>query len=180
MSRKGRLPVELDGKIKSEFKDSVLVLKGPLGEMSFKIPDCLKLKIEDHQITVETDFDNKEKRMMAGTARSIINNNAFGITKGFDKQLELVGVGYRAQQAGQKLTFQLGFSHPVEYQLPDTVQAEMNGNTKITLKSCDKQLLGQVAAEIRAYRPPEPYKGKGVLYGGEIVKRKAGKTGKGA
>ncbi|MDH5560324.1 MAG: 50S ribosomal protein L6 [Deltaproteobacteria bacterium] len=180
MSRMGKLPVELDAKIKSELKEGLLTLTGPLGKMGCRIPGIVEVKIDGQQVSVLTDFEQTESRMMAGTIRSLINNNAIGVTTGFARSLDLVGVGYRAQIAGQKLTLALGFSHPVVYELPKTVQGEVEGNTKITLKSCDKQLLGQVVAEIRKYRPPEPYKGKGILYSGEVIKKKAGKTAKSA
>ena len=115
---------------------------------------------------------------MGGTARALIKNMVQGVSEGFKANLNLVGVGYRAQAQGQKLTLSLGFSHPVEYALPKVVKAQVDQNTKITLTSCDKQVLGQVCAEIRKYRPPEPYKGKGIHFEGEIIRRKAGKTAK--
>jgi large subunit ribosomal protein L6 len=178
MSRLGKRPVALNSKVKSDYKDRQLNIKGPLGEMSFTIPESVELDLKKEEIKVVVDFDKKEGRIIGGTVRSIINNMVHGVTEGFTLVLELVGVGYRAQVSGQKLTMALGYSHPVEYALPEVVKAEVEGNTKITLKSCDKQVLGQTAAEIRQYRPPEPYKGKGILFAGEHIVRKAGKAAK--
>ncbi len=163
MSRLGKRPVALSSSIKADYKDRLLKVKGPNGEMQFKIPESVELDIQKEEIKIEVDFETKEGRMMGGTIRSIVNNMVHGVGEGFTKVLNLVGVGYRAQVSGQKLTLALGYSHPIEFQLPKVVKAEVDGTTKITLKSCDKQVLGQIAAEIRAYRPPEPYKGKGIL-----------------
>lgn len=178
MSRLGKRPVALSSKVKSTYKDRVLSVKGPQGEMSFKIPDGVELDVGKEDIKVVVDFDKKEGRIMGGTIRSIVFNMVHGVTEGFTTVLELVGVGYRAQASGQKLTLNLGYSHPIEFNLPKIVSAAVDGNTKITLTSCDKQALGQIAAEIRQYRPPEPYKGKGILFAGEQIQRKAGKAAK--
>ncbi|OGG93684.1 MAG: 50S ribosomal protein L6 [Candidatus Lambdaproteobacteria bacterium RIFOXYD12_FULL_49_8] len=180
MSRLGKLPVILGSKVKAEFKNQLLTLKGPKGELSYLVPESIKLAISPEEIQVEVDFENSEMKMQGGTARSLIKNMVTGVTDGFKKQLELVGVGYRAQAQGQKLTLSLGYSHPVEYMLPAQVKGEVEANTKITLSSPDKQALGQVCAEIRSRRPPEPYKGKGILFAGEKIRRKAGKAGKGS
>jgi large subunit ribosomal protein L6 len=178
MSRLGKRPVALNPKVKSDYKNRILKVKGPVGEMSLKIPNGVELDLGKDEIKIVVDFDKKEGRMIGGTIRSLINSMVFGVTDGFTTVLELVGVGYRAQVSGQKLTLSLGYSHPIEYSLPKIVKAEVEGNTKITLKSCDKQVLGQTAAEIRQYRPPEPYKGKGILFAGERIIRKAGKAAK--
>lgn len=178
MSRLGKRPVALNAKLKAEYKDRLLKVKGPLGEMEFSVPNSVELDVSKEEIKIVVDFEQKEGRVMGGTVRSIVNNMVHGVSEGFTKVLELVGVGYRAQVSGQQLTLALGYSHPVEYQLPKVVKAQVEGNTKITLTSCDKQVLGQTAAEIRRYRPPEPYKGKGILFQGEQIIRKAGKAAK--
>ncbi len=178
MSRLGRRPVALGSKIKADYKNRQLKVKGPVGEMQFDIPGGVELDVNKDDIKVVVDFDQREGRTIGGTVRSIINNMVHGVGEGFTKVLVLVGVGYRAQVSGQKLTLALGYSHPIEYQLPKVVKAQVDGNTKITLTSCDKQVLGQTAAEIRRYRPPEPYKGKGILFEGEVIIRKAGKAAK--
>jgi large subunit ribosomal protein L6 len=178
MSRLGKRPVALNPKVKSDYKDRQLKVKGPVGEMNLKIPNGVDLDVTKDEIKIIVDFEQIEGRMLGGTIRSLINSMVFGVTDGFTKVLMLVGVGYKAQVAGQKLTLALGYSHPIEYDLPKVVKAEVEGNTKITLTSCDKQVLGQTCAEIRQYRPPEPYKGKGILFAGEHIVRKAGKAAK--
>ncbi len=178
MSRIGRLPIPFDSKVKIDYKDKLITVKGPQGELSYQTPDEVDLEIKDFAIKIIADFDAANGRRMSGTARSVIFNMVHGVSTGFSKTLELNGIGYRAQIQGQKLTLTLGLSHPIEYELPKMVKGEVDANTKVTLNSCDKQLLGQVAAEIRRYRPPEPYKGKGILFSGEIIRRKAGKTAK--
>jgi large subunit ribosomal protein L6 len=178
MSRIGKLPISFNDKVKIDFKDQLLVVKGPKGEMKYQTPDEVNLKIENSIIEVVADYENADGRRIGGTARSIVFNMVHGVSEGFTKVLDLVGVGYRAQVQGQKLTLSLGYSHPIEYELPKVVSGQVDANTKITLTSCDKQVLGQVAAEIRRYRPPEPYKGKGILFSGEVIRRKAGKTAK--
>ena len=178
MSRLGKLPVTFDSKVTAALNGSVLSVKGPKSEMSYNIPETVTVKLDGQEIAVDVDFSQKELSMIGGTARAIINSMVLGCTEGFTKNLELVGVGYRAAVKGQNLTLSLGYSHPIEYLLPKQVQAQVEQNNKITLTSCDKQALGQVCAEIRKYRPPEPYKGKGILFAGEQIRRKAGKTGK--
>ncbi len=178
MSRLGKTPIALNSKVKTEYKGRSLKVKGPVGEMNYAIPQGVELDLNSDEIKIVADFTTTEGRMMGGTVRSIVNNMVHGVSEGFSLMLELVGVGYRAQVAGQKLTLALGYSHPIEYALPKIVKAEVDGTTKIKLTSCDKQVLGQVAAEIRKYRPPEPYKGKGILFAGEQIIRKAGKAAK--
>ncbi|MCP4294465.1 MAG: 50S ribosomal protein L6 [Proteobacteria bacterium] len=180
MSRMGKMPVFFNEKISVNYENRMLKVKGKLGEIEMVIPSSVDLEIKENQIRVMADFETKEGSIIGGTIRSIVNNNLIGISEGFTKTLNLVGVGYRAQVTGQKLILTLGFSHNIDYSLPEKVKAVVEANTKLTLTSCDKQLLGQVAAEIRKYRPPEPYKGKGVLFEGERIVRKAGKTAKSA
>ncbi len=178
MSRLGKKTILLSAGLKANYKKRVLNVKGPQGEMQLNIPDVIDLELEETNIKIVTDFYNSQERMIAGTIGSLIGNMVYGVNKGFAKTLELVGVGYRAQLKGKKLTLSLGYSHPVEYQLPEIVKAQLEGNNKIVLTSCDKQALGQTAAEIRKFRPPEPYKGKGILFAGENIRRKAGKASK--
>lgn len=178
MSRLGKLPVAFDSKVKAQLKDNAVTFTGPLGEMTYVANKDVSLKLEGNTVTVDADFETKQGRMMGGTARALILSMSTGVHTGFTKVLNLIGVGYRAQLQGQKLTLSLGFSHPIVYELPKVVKGQVDGNTKITLTSCDKQVLGQVCAEIRKYRPPEPYKGKGIHFEGEVIRRKAGKTGK--
>lgn len=180
MSRLGKRPIGIDSKLKVEYKDRLLKVKGPVGEMSFNIPNEVDLDLAKDSVTVKADFDKQEGRTMGGTVRSIVKSMIHGVSEGFTRTLELIGVGYRAQVSGQKLTLSLGYSHPVEFDLPKVVSAQVEGNTKIKLTSCNKQVLGQVIADIRAYRPPEPYKGKGILFEGEKILRKAGKAAKAA
>ena len=178
MSRLAKKPILFDSKVQATYKNRELNVKGKLGELNYQIPEGVDLEIKENQIEIVADLESSKVRMMAGTAGSTVNNMITGVSEGFTKVLELVGVGYRAQLEGQKLTLALGYSHPIEYQLPKAVTAELEGNNKIKLVSYDKQVLGQTAAEIRKYRPPEPYKGKGVLFEGEVIIRKAGKAAK--
>ena len=140
----------------------------------------VSLEINENVITVNYDEENQQSIALAGTTRSIVNNMVIGVTEGFEKKLELIGVGYRAKASGKLLELTLGFSHPIKYQLPDEVEVETPSQTEVVLKSYNKQILGQAAAEIRAFRPPEPYKGKGVRYSDEQVKRKEAKKAAGA
>jgi large subunit ribosomal protein L6 len=179
MSRLGKKPVTFNDKVKAEYKDKALLIKGSLGEITFTIPDDVDLNVEENSITINTDLGTQRGRVIAGTMRSIVKSAIEGVDVGFTTVLELTGVGYRAQLQGQVLTLNLGYSHPIEYELPAVVSAVVEANTKLTLKSCNKQVLGQTAAEIRKFRPPEPYKGKGILFAGEKLLRKAGKAAKG-
>ena len=178
MSRMGKRPVPFDSKVKATLKGNNISLKGPLGELSYQASDLVKLSIEGNEISVAADFETKEGRTMGGTARALIRNMVEGVSVGFKSTLLLKGVGYRAQAKGQNVTLNLGYSHPVEYVLPKVVSIEMPNNTTLIMTSPDKQVLGQVCAEIRKYRPPEPYKGKGIHFEGEQIIRKAGKTAK--
>ncbi len=178
MSRMGKLPIGFDSKVKANYMNDMLVIKGGNGEMSFKVPNNVTLTLNKDSIKLDADLETASGRSMIGTVASIVKSMIHGVTEGFTIVLELVGVGYRASIKGQKLTLLLGYSHPVEYELPKVVKGEVDATTKIILKSCDKQVLGQTAAEIRKYRPPEPYKGKGILFEGEKIKRKAGKAAK--
>ena len=181
MSRIGKAPIELPQGVAIDVnRGNVVTVKGPKGELQQQIDPDLTVKIEDGVLTVERPTEQKRHRAMHGLYRSLINNMVEGVTHGFVKELELVGVGYRASNTGQLLELAIGYSHPVMFGLPDEVKVETRmekgKNPVVRLESIDKQLLGQIAAKIRSFRKPEPYKGKGIRYMGEEVRRKAGKT----
>ncbi|MCW4149829.1 50S ribosomal protein L6 [Halomonas sp. 18H] len=174
MSRVAKYPVKLPSGVEVKLDGDQLSVKGSQGEMSMTVHSDVALGQEDGQLTFQPS-ESAKSWAMVGTTRALVQNLVTGVSEGFSRSLEINGVGYRAQASGQTLNLTLGFSHPVEYQLPEGVTAETPKNTTIVLKSADKQKLGQVAAEIRAFRPPEPYKGKGIRYGDEVVRRKEAK-----
>jgi large subunit ribosomal protein L6 len=182
MSRIGKLPVSLPSGVSVKLEDgNVLKVKGPLGEMCQKVDPDIKVTVEDNQIKFERPTDQPRHRSMHGLYRALVHNMVVGVSEGFTTQQELVGVGYRVSVQGQLLTFSLGYSHEIQLMLPDEVKAEIpdvrkGENPRLVLKSCDKQLVGQVAAKVRSFRRPEPYKGKGIKFVGEQLRRKAGKT----
>lgn len=181
MSRIGNAPIEIPQGVEiSISKGNLVTVKGPKGELSQQVSPELILKIEDGVLTVQRPTEQKRHKAMHGLYRSLIANMVEGVTKGYKKELELVGVGYRASNTGQLLELQLGYSHPILFYIPDEVKVEAimekGKNPKVVLESIDKQLIGQVAAKIRSFRKPEPYKGKGVRFAGEQIRRKAGKT----
>ena len=180
MSRVAKNPIIIPDGVNVSVEDKNVIVKGSKGELDFLLSLSISLNIDDNAITVSYDESNQKSVALAGTTRSIINNMIIGVSVGFEKKLELIGVGYRAKASGKLLELTLGFSHPVKYQLPDDVQVETPSQTEVVLTSHNKQILGQVAAEIRAFRPPEPYKGKGVRYADEQVKRKEAKKAAGA
>jgi large subunit ribosomal protein L6 len=180
MSRVAKNPIEITDGVTVNFNDGCLDVKGKVGELKFDLPETVSLDIADNVITVKYDENNQQSIALAGTTRALVNNMIIGVSQGFEKKLELKGVGYRAKASGKLLELTLGFSHPVKYQLPDEVQVETPSQTEVVLKSHNKQILGQAAAEIRAFRPPEPYKGKGVRYSDENVRRKEAKKAAGA
>jgi large subunit ribosomal protein L6 len=180
MSRVAKNPIEITDGVTVNFNDGCLDVKGKVGELKFDLPETVSLDIADNVITVKYDENNQQSVALAGTTRALVNNMIVGVSQGFEKKLELKGVGYRAKASGKLLELTLGFSHPVKYQLPDEVQVETPSQTEVVLKSHNKQILGQAAAEIRAFRPPEPYKGKGVRYSDENVRRKEAKKAAGA
>jgi large subunit ribosomal protein L6 len=173
MSRVAKSPVVVPAGVEVKLDGSNVSVKGGKGALSINLHDIVAVQLNDGVVT----FDVKDGRSWAhaGTARALVNNMVLGVTKGFEKKLELIGVGYRAKAAGKTLNLTLGFSHPIDYQLPEGVTAETPTQTEILLRAADKQLLGQAAAEIRAFRPPEPYKGKGIRYSDERVLRKEAK-----
>lgn len=179
MSRIGNKPIEIPEKVKYEINGNVIKIDGPNGSLSQEICEGLTFKEEDNNLVlVNPDFDNKELRAKHGLYRSLISNMVIGVSEGFEKELEVNGVGYRMQQQGSDVQLFLGFSHPIVYKAPEGVKLEVVDQTHLKIKGSDKQSVGQVAAEIRKVRPPEPYKGKGVKYKDEIIRRKAGKAGK--
>jgi large subunit ribosomal protein L6 len=180
MSRVAKNPIEIIDGVTVNVNDGSIDVKGKVGELNFDLPETVSLDITDNVITVKYDENNQQSVALAGTTRALVNNMIIGVSQGFEKKLELKGVGYRAKASGKLLELTLGFSHPVKYQLPDEVQVETPSQTEVVLKSHNKQILGQAAAEIRAFRPPEPYKGKGVRYSDENVRRKEAKKAAGA
>ncbi|MEK4563241.1 50S ribosomal protein L6 [Alkalihalobacillus sp. NPDC078783] len=178
MSRVGRKPIEVPGDVTVTLEGTFIKVKGPKGELSRDLHPDMKVNVEEKEITVERPSDQKEHRALHGTTRSLINNMVEGVTKGFERGLELVGVGYRASKSGNKLVLNVGYSHPVEIVPAEGIEVEVPSNTKVVVKGIDKQAVGALASNIRAVRLPEPYKGKGIRYEGENVRRKEGKTGK--
>ena len=179
MSRIGKLPVQIPAGVTITVADNNTVsVKGPKGELSQKIPKILTVSQEDGAVAVTRPNDEKTARSMHGLSRSLINNMVLGVTQGFSKSLDIVGVGYKAQLQGTTLVLNVGYSHPVEFVQPDGITFEVPAQNKIIIKGSDKQKVGQVAADIRKTRPPEPYKGKGIKYDTEVIRRKEGKTGK--
>jgi large subunit ribosomal protein L6 len=175
MSRVASNPVALPSGVEVKLSEGQLEVKGGKGSLSMEVNPVVEINQDGSTLTFAAKNGSKFSRAMSGTTRALVNNMVTGVSAGFEKKLQLIGVGYRVQVQGQKLNLNLGFSHPVEYELPKGVKAESPSQTEIVLSSIDKQLLGQVAAEIRAFRPPEPYKGKGVRYADEHVRRKEAK-----
>ena len=177
MSRIAKNPVVIPEKVEVNIVVDQITVKGPLGELKQELTGDVKIKKEENIITFEATRTAKFSKAMSGTIRSLVQNMVIGVSSGFEKKLTLIGVGYKAAVQGNKVNLELGFSHPVNHQLPDGVTAQTPSPTEIVLKSSNKQMIGQVAAEIRAYRPPEPYKGKGVRYSDEhVVIKEAKKT----
>jgi large subunit ribosomal protein L6 len=184
MSRIGKLPISIPAGVTVDQKDNVVTVKGPKGELSQYVDPSIKMKMEDGHITFEIDENSpvnlKQKQAFHGLYRSLVNNMVVDVSQGYTKTLELVGVGYRVSNQGNLVEFALGYTHPIFIQLPKEVKvetkSERNQNPIITLESCDKQLLGLICAKIRSLRMPEPYKGKGILFQGEVIRRKSGKT----
>ena len=178
MSRIGKLPITVPGSVTVTLNGQQVAVKGPKGELSLTAPEPIRVSLEDGQVLVTRPNDERESRALHGLTRSLIANNIIGVTEGFAKSLEVVGTGYRVQQKGAGIELALGFSHPVNYQAPEGVMVTVEGNNKIHVSGIDKQAVGEVAANIRKLKKPEPYKGKGIRYAGEVVLRKAGKAGK--
>ncbi len=177
MSRVGKKPIPIPEGTTIKLDDRLLTVKGKNGTLTQEIHSAVNLKIEKDLITVETVKDSRTSRALQGLTRSLVNNMVLGVSKGFERVLEINGIGYRAEAKGKSIIFNLGYSHPIDFPLPDGVTAKVEKNNVIKLSGIDKQLLGQTAASIRDLRPPEPYKGKGIKYAEEHIQRKAGKTG---
>jgi len=179
MSRIGKLPVTIASGVDITVAEgNQVTVKGPKGTLSRKLPADMKIAQEDGRLTVTRPNDKKESKAMHGLTRTLINNMVVGVTEGYVKRLEINGTGYRAAKSGNKLTLNLGYSHPVEMTDPEGVESVVEGNNKIVISGIDKEKVGQYAANIREKRPPEPYKGKGIKYESERIRRKAGKAGK--
>lgn len=179
MSRIGRLPITVpSGVTVTVTPDNVVTAKGPKGQLVKTMHKDIKITIEDNTIVVTRPSDNKNHRALHGLTRALVNNMVVGVSQGYQKTLELVGVGYRAQLQGKKLVLNLGYSHPVEVTPVEGVEFELPAANKIVVKGIDKELVGDMAADIRNWRKPEPYKGKGIKYDNEVIRRKEGKTGK--
>lgn len=179
MSRIGKLPITIPNGVTVEKRDrNTIYVKGPKGELQFPFRDNIKIEITDGLLTCTRKSDSKENRSLHGLTRTLISNMIEGVTKGFEKKLEIIGVGYRASVQGSKLVLNLGHSHPIEFPIPTGIKIETDKEKKniLIVTGFDKQLIGEVAAKIRSYRKPEPYKGKGIRYVGEFVARKAGKA----
>ena len=178
MSRIGKQPVSVPSGVSVEIKDRHITVKGNKGTLSRELPSSIVVKQEDSNIIVSPEDNSRIARQRHGLSRTLVANMIEGVSKGFEKRLQIQGVGYRAQAQGKKLTLNVGYSKPVEMEMPDGIQVAVEKNTEVILNGIDKEVLGNTAARIRAVRPPEPYKGKGIRYLGEQVRRKAGKTGK--
>ena len=178
MSRIGNKPVVIPAGVTIDLKDNTVTVKGPKGELSYTFNQNITLVQNEGEVVFTRPDDSKENKTIHGTTRAVFNNMVVGVTEGFQKELELIGVGYRAQLQGKKLVLNVGYSHPVEFTPEEGVEIEVPSNTKVIVKGYDKQKVGELAANIRGVRPPEPYKGKGIRYVNEFVRRKEGKTGK--
>ena len=178
MSRIGKAPITIPSGVEVSIAGRTVSVKGPKGQLSREIPGEIIVRKEENTILVERPNDERQNRSLHGLSRTLVNNMVVGVTDGFAKELEIVGVGYRAEAQGQNLRLALGFSHPVIVPAPEGISFEVPAQTRVIVKGIDKELVGQVAADIRSIRKPEPYKGKGVRYLGEKILRKAGKTGK--
>ena len=179
MSRIGRLPVEIPAGVEvTVAENNVVTVKGPKGTLTESLPVEMDIKVENNQVVVTRPNDLKKMKSLHGLTRTLINNMIHGVTEGYEKVLEVNGVGYRAAKQGKKLTLNLGYSHPVEMEDPEGIETVCDGQNKIIVKGISKEKVGQYAAEIREKRKPEPYKGKGIKYADEVIRRKVGKTGK--
>ncbi|HEY7801809.1 MAG TPA: 50S ribosomal protein L6 [Dehalococcoidia bacterium] len=178
MSRIGKLPIPITKGVELNIDGSTVRVKGPKGELVRQFPPHVAFEMGDGKVTVTRENDEKDVRALHGLSRSLLANMVTGVSDGYTKTLELQGVGYRAQQAGQNVTLSVGFSHPVEVTPPAGIELQVEGTTRVHVRGIDKELVGQIAANIRKVRKPEPYKGKGIRYLGEHVRRKAGKAGK--
>ena len=178
MSRIGKMPIPVPAGVEVKIDGSTVSVKGPKGETSREFTHVLNYKVDNNEISVERNDDSRESKSLHGLTRSLINNMVIGVSQGYMRELELTGVGYRAALKGKNLEMQLGYSHPVIVEPVDGITFEVPAPTQIVIKGIDKQKVGQVAADVRKWRPPEPYKGKGIHYKGEVIRRKLGKAAK--
>jgi large subunit ribosomal protein L6 len=177
LSRIGKLPIKIPDKVEINLDKNFLRCKGPKGELTRYLHQDMKVWVEDNEIKVERPSDNKEHRALHGLTRSLVANMVQGVFQGFSRKLEIVGVGYKAEMNGKNLVLTIGYSHPIVMNFPDTITATVPNPNEIIIEGADKELVGMIASKIRGFRKPEPYKGKGIRYSGEYVRRKAGKTG---
>jgi large subunit ribosomal protein L6 len=175
MSRVGKAPIEIPSGVTVKIAGRAVTVKGPKGELKTEVPEGVEIAAEGSAVAVTRASESNQLRALHGTARSLVANMVRGVSEGFAKHLDIIGVGYSAELRGKKLVLKLGFSHPVEYDAPAGIEIEVPESTRIVVRGIDRQLVGQTAANIRAFRPPEPYKGKGIRYHDEYVRRKAGK-----
>lgn len=178
MSRIGNKPITIPNGVTITKQENVVTVKGPKGELTREFSPVIEIHVGESEVTFTRSNDLKESRSLHGTTRAVLNNMVVGVTEGFSKELDLIGVGYRAQLQGKKLVLNVGYSHPVEFTPDEDVTVEVPSNTKVIVRSINKEKVGELAANIRGVRPPEPYKGKGIRYTNEYVRRKEGKTGK--
>ena len=177
MSRIGRMPISVPTGVNVDIADGLVTVKGPKGTLSQPLLDGITIRSEDASLIVERASEERTLRSLHGLVRTLVNNMVIGVTTGFEKRLDIVGTGYRAQAAGNGLSIAVGYSHPVVFEPPAGIELAMESPTRVLVKGIDKQAVGEIAAQIRRIRPPEPYKGKGIRYMGEVVRRKAGKAG---
>ena len=176
MSRIGKQPITIPAKVKVEVKGQHVSIEGPKGKLNWELPRRTSAKVEKDKVLIAREGDDAQAKALHGLSRALVNNMVRGVSEGFVKKLEIQGVGFKAAVQGKNVNLNLGYSHPIVYPIPDQIKVTVEENTKVTIEGPDKQLVGQVAAEIRSYYPPEPYKGKGVRYSDEKVIRKEGKT----
>ena len=178
MSRVGNAPIAIPNNVETKIDGQTVEVKGPKGTMTVEVPAPITVAVEENQIVVSRPDDHRKNRSLHGLSRSLINNLVIGVTEGYKINMEIFGVGYRVQQKGKDLEFSLGYSHPILIEAPEGVTFSVDGNTKFAIEGSDKQQVGQIAANIRRLRKDDPYKGKGIRYAGEQIRRKVGKTGK--
>ena len=177
MSRIGKKPIEIPQDVEATLEKTLFTARGPLGTLTYTIPSGISVEIQESRIVVTRATDQKRHRALHGLVRSLVNNMVIGVSTGFSKTLEIVGIGYRAKKEGNVVNIAVGYSHPVNFPVPEGITIDVEGQNKIVVKGTDKQRVGQVAANIRSIRKPEPYKGKGIRYSDEVVRTKVGKTG---
>ena len=178
MSRVGNAPIAIPNGVEVKINGQVVEVKGPKGSLNFELPEPITAAVEDNEIVVSRPDDHRKHRALHGLSRSMVNNLVVGVTEGYKINMEIFGVGYRVQAKGKNLEFSLGYSHPILIEAPEGISFAVDGNTKFSIEGIDKQQVGQIAANIRRLRKDDPYKGKGIRYAGEQVRRKVGKTGK--